>query len=61
MAQDHAKTLHRVEQELELAGYSPRTVSSYLEVASWFLRFVDKPARRIGRDGATTSAVTSSS
>ena len=50
MAHDHAKTLHRVEQELKLAGYSPRTVSSYLGVASRFLRFVDKPARRIGRD-----------
>ena len=50
MAHNHAKTLHQVEQELKLAGYSPRTVSSYLGVASRFLRFVDKPARRIGRD-----------
>ena len=50
MAHNHAKTLHQVEQESKLAGYSPRTVSSYLGGASRFLRFVDKPARRVERD-----------
>ena len=50
MAHNLEKTLQRMEQDLKLAGYSPRTVSSYLGVASRFLRFVDKPVERIGRD-----------
>jgi hypothetical protein len=50
MAHNLEKMLQRMEQDLKLAGYSPRTVSSYLGVASRFLRFVDKPAERIGRD-----------
>ena len=50
MTHDFAKTLKRTEEELKLAGYSPRTVSSYLGVASRFLRFADRPAEKIGRD-----------
>ena len=50
MIHEFAKTLKRTEEELKLAGYSPRTVSSYLGVASRFLRFADRPAEKIGRD-----------
>ena len=50
MTHDYAKTLKRTEEELDPAGYSPRTVSSYLGAASRFLRFVDRPAEKISRE-----------
>lgn len=50
MIHDCSKTLKQTEEELRLAGYSPRTVSSYLGVASRFLRFVDRPAEKISRE-----------
>ena len=50
MIHEFAETLKQTEEELKLAGYSPRTVSSCLGVASRFLRFVDRPAEKISRD-----------
>jgi hypothetical protein len=41
------RTLDLMNDELALAGYSPKTVSSYLGVASRFLRRTDKPTRRL--------------
>jgi site-specific recombinase XerD len=38
-----------MEEDLKLAGYSPRTVGSYLGAASRFLRHVDKPASKLTR------------
>jgi len=48
MKATHERTLKTMEEELKLAGYSPRTVDSYLGAASRFLRHVDKPASRLG-------------
>ena len=44
------RTLDLMNDELTLAGYSPKTVSSYLGVASRFLRHTDKPTRRLTHD-----------
>lgn len=43
----YERTLKRMEEDLKLAGYSPRTVGSYVGVASRFLRHTGKPARQI--------------
>ncbi len=40
-------TLKRTKEELKLAGYSPRTVSTYHGAAGRFLRHVDKPSNRL--------------
>jgi len=48
MKKTHERNLEKMEEELELAGYSPRTVDSYLGATSRFLRHVDKPASRLG-------------
>jgi len=40
-------TLERMKEELKLAGYSPKTVSSYHGAAGRFLRHVSKPSNRL--------------
>lgn len=44
MEHRYEQTLTRMEEDLKLAGYSPRTVSSYRGAASRFLRYTGKPA-----------------
>ena len=40
-------TLQRTKEELKLAGYSPRTVSTYHSAAGRFLRHAKKPSNRL--------------
>lgn len=48
MTRSYERTLKLMDENLKLAGYSPRTVGSYLGAASRFLRHVGKPASRLG-------------
>ena len=41
------RTLERMDEELKLVGYSPKTVSSYRGAAGRFLRHVGKPSNRL--------------
>ncbi|MCP3998562.1 MAG: tyrosine-type recombinase/integrase [bacterium] len=41
------RTLERMDEELKLVGYSPKTVSSYRGAAGRFLRHTDKPSNRL--------------
>jgi len=47
MKATYERTLKRMEEDLKLAGYSPRTVSSYRGAASRFLRHTGKPVSQV--------------